>query len=1022
MPQYPDTGHRISANALVVMLLIAVATLTLAHPASAEKDGPAGFQSHFTTTPDRVWPGANYWPNPMENWRIQNGRLECTHTGQDRNVHLLTHHVGNGDGGFTIRVQTGLRHAGGQHKQNYQLAPGDALTDDNNKPRIQNRALTIIAKANAWGDNGVILAQGGGVVGFSLYLSDGKPAFAVRNDGELKKIVAKQRLDANAGTVQVRLETTGKATLRVDGKAIAEGQVGLVGKLPIDGLQVGRDAGTQVGPYDGPSPFNGQLGNVQLKLGKKQIDRSGAAGFTLGVASKIDDYRADAFASGGLNAAVTAEGKLRLANQSQPLNTNVDPVEGVDLILTAKSNGDGTYKLILRAEQPNTASPFRSSGLTLDNVDADRLEGAVRLAHNPGQYAKGDNATWWFKDWQVTGDKIEHHPTRAFGPILWSMYTLSDSRSERGHVLNLTAQMPPLGAEDSNIVTLQIKRNNQWHNIETTKIDPDARNALFKIDHWAADDDVPYRLVYETKRTDGETVRDTWTGTIRKEPVGKESVSIADLSCQVSYAFPYEPVAENVAAADPDMLFFAGDQLYEPNGGYGIVRRPADKAIVSYLRKYYMHGWAFRHVMRNRPTVCIPDDHDVFHGNLWGEGGAKMDKPFSSSSKGGYIEPVRTINAIYRTQTSHLPGVESLEPAKRGVRVMYSDLVYGGLSLAVLADRQFKSSPREVDTGSGRADILKDADIDPETLDKPGLKLLGKRQLNFLRDWVEDWRGAQMKVLLSQTTLSNAMTHTGPRKERVIADLDSNGWPQTARDQALRILRKGFVFHLAGDQHLPTLVQHGIETQRDGIWTFCGPGIAVGWQRWFEPDSLDIRYDNRPHDLANTGEYTDGFGNLMYVRAVGNPPVKHGAPSEAPGAYKKAHRKASGFGIARFDKDKRTITTEAYTFFAGLRHGKAGQQFPGWPVTVKQISGKRAQLSLLKQNEPGQPELEASMDDIDRPVVKVYDQKTGKLVYAIRAKDSTVKPFAYEGGPFRVKIGDPATNTWRTYEDLILAW
>ena len=66
------------------------------------------------------------------------------------------------------------------------------------------------------------------------------------------------------------------------------------------------------------------------------------------------------------------------------------------------------------------------------------------------------------------------------------------------------------------------------------------------------------------------------------------------------------------------MLYFSGDQLYEGHGGFGIIREPADPAILNYLRKFYQFGWAFREAMRNAPTLCIPDDHDVFQGNIWG--------------------------------------------------------------------------------------------------------------------------------------------------------------------------------------------------------------------------------------------------------------------------------------------------------------------------------------------------------------------------------------------------------------------
>ncbi len=51
----------------------------------------ADFTSQFANTFDRIWVGENYWANPMEDWRIHEGRLENITPGGDRNVHLLTH-------------------------------------------------------------------------------------------------------------------------------------------------------------------------------------------------------------------------------------------------------------------------------------------------------------------------------------------------------------------------------------------------------------------------------------------------------------------------------------------------------------------------------------------------------------------------------------------------------------------------------------------------------------------------------------------------------------------------------------------------------------------------------------------------------------------------------------------------------------------------------------------------------------------------------------------------------------------
>ncbi|NIR43692.1 MAG: hypothetical protein GWM93_16525, partial [Gemmatimonadetes bacterium] len=39
--------------------------------------------------------------------------------------------------------------------------------------------------------------------------------------------------------------------------------------------------------------------------------------------------------------------------------------------------------------------------------------------------------------------------------------------------------------------------------------------------------------------------------------------------------------------------------------------------FLDYLYKWYLWCWAFRELTAEIPTVTIPDDHDVYQGNLW---------------------------------------------------------------------------------------------------------------------------------------------------------------------------------------------------------------------------------------------------------------------------------------------------------------------------------------------------------------------------------------------------------------------
>lgn len=422
-------------------------------------------------------------------------------------------------------------------------------------------------------------------------------------------------------------------------------------------------------------------------------------------------------------------------------------------------------------------------------------------------------------------------------------------------------------------------------------------------------------------------------GEVRANPVGRP-LRMASLTCQNDYAFPYQPVAENLLKLDPDLLYFSGDQLYENHGGFGIIRGPAEPAILNYLRKYYQFGWAFGDIMRSRPTVVLPDDHDVFQGNIWGEAGAAMDFTVDprNPSRGGYHQPARMVNVVHATCTSHHPDFPDREPVQQDISVYHGDLVYGGVSFAIIADRQFKSGPERVKVDGTRADHVVSPDFDTATLDQPGLVLLGERQEEFLRQWSQDWRGHGLKVLLSQTLFAAAATHHGKYDGYLKADLDSGGWPQTPRNRALRALSGSMALHLNGDQHLTSLIQYGIDRQRDSVWSFCAPAIAVGYPRWWRPDELGIPHANRPrHDLPDTGEYLDGLGNRIYVYAIGNPEV--GTESDR---YRLAHQKGSGFAMVTMDTDAKTYKLEAFRFLVDATDGNPDNQFPGWPLKLRQ--------------------------------------------------------------------------------------
>ncbi|ODP38934.1 MULTISPECIES: alkaline phosphatase D family protein [Sphingomonas] len=660
-------------------------------------------------------------------------------------------------------------------------------------------------------------------------------------------------------------------------------------------------------------------------------DANGGASLRIGIRSEIDEYRSNCFVQKGLDAGIL-EDRIVLGDRSAKL---------------PRTMGSGEFELLLRGEPRDGGVALTLTVQAMDGkmapvelaaqVASARVLGNVAVVSNFSTPAIDDKAQassrFRFSDWRLTGDAFAHASKQRFGPILWAMYTLSDTRGGEGYVLKLSALTGPMGPQDSKDIELQVQRGGKWSSLGTARLDPDAWVATFRIANWEAGRDLRYRLLYRESLRGGAVETDQYAGTIRAAPAARP-LRMAALTCQNDYAFPYEPVANNVLRLQPDLVLFSGDQIYENHGGFGVIRAPADRAILNYLRKYYQFGWAFRDVMRHAPTVCLPDDHDVLQGNLWGEGGAAFSEAALASKRsdgsGGYIEPPRVVNAVHRTTVSHLPDPVDPAPVAQGISVYHTELVYGGVGFAIIADRQWKSGPERLklvvgETGQGE----NPRSINP-AMDRDDLQLLGARQEAFLARWASDWRGHKLKAVISQSVFAGVSTHQ-PEPDRYLKyDIDSNGWPRTARDRAVRLIGTAKALHICGDTHLGTLTQYGVEAQRDSSWAFCTPAIAAGWPRWWRPDAVGLPVRNRPaHGLAETGEYQDSFGNRVYVYAVANPDI-----GTAANRYAQAQQKGSGFGMIEFDTQARTYTLSAYRFFAdpAARDG----QFPGWPVVIHQ--------------------------------------------------------------------------------------
>ena len=617
-----------------------------------------------------------------------------------------------------------------------------------------------------------------------------------------------------------------------------------------------------------------------------------------------------------------------------------------------------------------------------------------------------------FFRWRIGGEGVVADASAEYGPIVFAHYTLHRGR------LKLTAQLAPIDDLPGLTVALDTDSGSGWQLAGEAPIDPLSRTARFRVDDWAAHVPHDYRL--RVRIPTGLGGRDfEYFGTIAADPGGSRPLKAAVFSCNADHGFPDSEVVTNVQFHDPDLCLFLGDQFYEGSGGFGIQTDSLEDAALDMLHKWYMFGWSYRELFRHVPVAFIPDDHDVYHGNVWGEGGkvAPTDRGWGAAAQdqGGYKMPAEWVNAVQRAQTSHLPDPYDPDPVEQGIGVYYTDWTYGGVSFAILEDRKFKSAPLRVLPPEAQVvnGWIQNPDFDiRDHADSPEAKLLGDRQMRFLDAWIRDWQaGAAMKVVLSQTNF--AAVHTIPQDatsgavlpqlpvpapgevvagDKLAVDMDSNGWPRTRRDQALRILQRCAAFHIAGDQHLATVVQHGVDEFGDAAYTFTGPALNNIWpRRWWPP--AEAREGGGTGGPGYTGDYRDGFGNRITVHAAANP--------RDTGLEPRIIRdRVTGYGILEFDPQTGRIRVECWPRHHDPRDGVDGQ-YEGWPieVDVANCDGRRPARSLSLE-----------VLGMDRPVVLV-ESESGELVFVRRMGSAAEVPL-FGPGPHRLRAGDPDLGLW----------
>jgi arylsulfatase len=161
------------------------------------------------------------------------------------------------------------------------LFGGMGRLSENSVLNLKNKSHSVTAEIDvpSSGCEGVIIAQGGNIGGWSLYGKGGKLKYCYNLLG-IQHFFAESDKPLTPGKHQVRMEfaydggglgKSGTATLYVDGKKAGQAKIAATAAMIFsadDGLDVGQDTGAPVSPDYGPrgNEFTGKIRGVQLAI------------------------------------------------------------------------------------------------------------------------------------------------------------------------------------------------------------------------------------------------------------------------------------------------------------------------------------------------------------------------------------------------------------------------------------------------------------------------------------------------------------------------------------------------------------------------------------------------------------------------------------------------------------------------------------------------------------------------------------------------------------------------------------
>jgi arylsulfatase A-like enzyme len=181
------------------------------------------------------------------------------------------------DDRFAERADPSLRPSLIEGKTHFTYFSGAERIPESSSPNIKNRSHIITAIIDQAGD-GVLVAAGGTVGGYTLFVKDGKPTYEYNWFGQQRyRIVSTEPLPAGNSTVRVEFKYDGDGLAKggvvvmfLNDKKVAEGRVDktIFGRFSADEtFDTGIDTGSPVSDqYASPFRFNGTIDQVEVDI------------------------------------------------------------------------------------------------------------------------------------------------------------------------------------------------------------------------------------------------------------------------------------------------------------------------------------------------------------------------------------------------------------------------------------------------------------------------------------------------------------------------------------------------------------------------------------------------------------------------------------------------------------------------------------------------------------------------------------------------------------------------------------